>query len=309
MSKSFKNTGGRYGFHSGSGKVKNFEITGDYRGRTMITMGCPQVVDVSTFPWDTTANAEQVAALAQVFDASEGASGTYRTLALSSAGAGYASNYQMFPATEGVGDAVYFGYASKFAAMYLDIDTAGVYAGDTCTWEYWNGTSWGAFTPYDETDTTAQDGQRPFQADGYVILNVGEAWQLTDVNSQNAYWIRCRITTASLTTAAITNSVEHAVTTLTNGGTIANSYGVIGRGLFRFETVSASNADTKVILVNMSTGQSSAVKTITKAIADADVADFALDVHRGDSLSFFCTQEDGSTEFAGGTCELAIDHS
>jgi hypothetical protein len=112
-----------------------------------------------------------------------------------------------------------------------------------------------------------------------------------------------------LTTAAITNSKEHEVVALTNGGTVVNTYGTIGRGLFRFETTSGSNADTKVILVNMTTGQSSAVKTITKAILDADVTDFALDINRGDSISFFCTQEDGTTEFAGGTCELAIDHS
>jgi len=310
MSTSFKNTGGRYGMHSGNIKTKNFEVTEDIKTRTMITMGCPQVIVSSTFPWDSVTNTEQTAALCKVYDASEGASGTYRNLASANSGAGYASAYQIFPGTEGVGDAIYFGYASKFGAMYIDMSaTVGVYSGNTCVWEYWNGTSWGSFTPYDETDTTAQDGKRPFQQDGYIILNVGEGWQLTTISSQNAYWIRCRITAANMTTAGLTDSKEHQVTTLTNDGTVVNSYGTIGRGLFRFETVSGSTADTKVILVNMSTGQSSAVKTLTKAVNDNDVSDFALDVNRGDSISFFCTQEDGTTEFAGGTCELAIDHS
>ena len=93
---------------------------------------------------------------------------------------------------------------------------------------------------------------------------------------------------------------------MTNGGTIVNNYGTIGRGLFRFETISGTADNTDVILVNMTTGQSSAVKSITKAVADHNVANFNLEINRGDSIAFFCTDEDGTTEFAGGTCELAI---
>jgi len=310
MSTSFKNTGGRYGAHSGSYKTKNLEVTGDYKGRTTLTMGLPQVVVEHTFPWDSVTNTEQAAALCKVFDASEGASGTYRNLAVADAGDGYAANYQIFPGTEGANDAIYFGYETKFGAMYIDMsDTVGVYSADTCVWEYWNGTSWGTMSVYDETDKTAQDGKRPFQQDGYIILNVGEEWQLTTISTQNAYWIRCRITATRLTTAPITNSKEHQVTTLTNGGTVVNSYGTINRGLFRFGTASGSTADTKLILVNMTTGKSSDEITLTKAVSDNEVEDFALDVSREDSIAFYCTQEDGTTEFEDGTCELAINHS
>jgi hypothetical protein len=140
MSTSFKNTGGRYGSHSGNQKTKNLEVTDDYKGRTMITMGCPQVVASNTFPWDTNAKTEQTAALCKVYDASE-SGGTFRNLASANSGAGYASAYQMFPGTEGIGDAIYFGYATKFGAMYVDNGTPGQYSGDTCVWEYWNGTS------------------------------------------------------------------------------------------------------------------------------------------------------------------------
>ncbi len=306
MSKFFK-IGGRYGFHSGSGKVKNMEISGDYKGRTMIIMGLGPVMSLSAFPHDTTSNTEQAAALCQVYDASED---EYLTLAGSASGAGTANAYQLFPDTEAINDAVYFGYASKFGVMYMDIGTTAAYSADAVVWEYWNGTTWGSFVPFDETDTNDQDGDRPFQADGYIILNVGDKWQLTDVNSQNAYWIRCRVTAAtSISTIPTTNTKEHQVTTLTNGGTVVNTYGNISRGLFRFETASASSNDTKVILVNMTSGQNSGEKTITKAIKDADVSDFNLNVDRGDSIAFFCTQIDTGTEFAGGTCELAIDHS
>lgn len=305
MSKIFKNTGGRYGQRSGSAKYKNLEVSGDYKGRASMMMGCGLVVASSSFPYDTTSNAEQAAALCKVSDG-----GVFANLAASGSEAGYTANYQLFPDTEVVDDAVYFGYATKFGAMFIDMAaTVCVYGADALVWEYFNGTAWNEFTPFDETDQTAQDGKRSFGADGYIILNVGTNWVESTVDSQTAYWIRARVTAAQITTIGLTDSKEHQVTTLTNGGSILNTYGVISRGLFRFETVSGGNNDTEMILVNMTTGQSSSVKTITKAIADADVADFNLIVSRGDSIALFCTQEDGTTEFAGGTLELAIDHS
>jgi hypothetical protein len=306
MSNIFK-TGGRYGMRSGAAKFKNIEVVEDYKGRTTMMMGCGPVVVSDSFPYDSTTNTEQAVDFAKVYDESATA---FRNLAVSGGGAGYSANYQMFPDIETVDDAIYFGAASKFGAMYIDMSaTIQTYSNDTLTWEYFNGNAWIPFTPYDETDQTAQDGKRSFGADGYILLNVGSNWALGEVDSQEAYWVRARVTTAAISILGLTDSKEHQVTTLTNGGTITNTYGVISRGLFRFETVSASNADTKMILVNMTTGQMSAEKTLAKAVADAEVADFNLIVSRGDSIALFCTQEDGTTEFAGGTLELAIDHS
>lgn len=306
MSNTFK-SGGRYGMRSGASKWKNLEVVGDFKGRSNITMGCGRVVASSSFPYDTTTNTEQAAALAKVFDVSED---EFQNLATSGAGAGYTANYQIFPDTEAIGDYAVFGYANKFGAMYVDISATGAtYSANALSWEYWNGRSWITFTPYDETDTTAQDGTRSFIADGYIIMNVGTDWASSKIDSQEAYWIRVKVTAATITQIPLTDSKEHEVTTLTNGGTVVNTFGTISRGLFRFETVSAGNNDTVMILVNMTTGQSSSEKTITKAIADADVSDFDLIVNRGDSIALFCTTEDGTTEFAGGTLELSIDHS
>lgn len=305
MSKIFKNTGGRYGQRSGGAKYKNLELVDDYKGRTSMTMGCGLVVVSSSFPYDTTSNTEQAAALCKVEDG-----GVFANLAVSGAEGGYAVNYQLFPGTDAINDAVYFGYVSKFGAMFMDMAaTVQTYAADSLTWEYYNGGSWNEFTPYDETDQTAQDGKRSFGADGYIIMNVGIDWAPTTIDGQVAYWVRARVTTASITIIGLTDSKEHQVTTLTNDGTVLNTYGTIGRGLFRFETVSGANNDTEMVLVNMTTGQSSGLKTLTKAVADADVADFDLIVNRGDSIALFCPTEDGTTEFAGGTLELAINHS
>jgi len=291
--------------HSGSAKFNNLEVDKDFKGRTHLTMGCGLVVAVSSFPWDTTTNTEQAAALAKVSDA-----GVFANLAVSGAEAGYTANYQLFPDTEVIGDAVYFGAAAKFGAMSMDMSaTVQTYSADALAWEYYNGTSWVEFTPYDETDGTAQDGKRSFGSDGFIILNVGADWVKSTIDSQEAFWIRARVTAATITQIGLTDSKEHLVTSLTNGGTIVNTYGKVQRGMFRFETVSGANNDTKLILVNMTTGRSSLVKTLTKAVADNDVADFALEIARGDSIAFFCTQEDETTEFAGGLCELAINHS
>lgn len=307
MSQKFKGGGGRQGAHSGTYTTSELEVLKDYKGRTHLTMGLGLVVTVNTFPWDTTANTEQAAALAKVWDQS---AAEFQNLATSGTGAAYAANYQLLPDTDAVNDAVYFGAASKFGAMNIDMSaTVQTYTGDSLTWEYYNGSGWVSFTPYDETDGTANDGKRSFGADGFIILSVKDDWALTTIDSQSAYWIRARVTTAAVNQIGLTDSKEHLVTSLTNGGTVVNTFGKVGRGMFRFETVSASNTDTKLILVNMTTGESSAVKTLTKAVADNDVADFDLKVNRGDSIVFYCTQEDGTTEFAGGICELAINHS
>lgn len=307
MGKKFKNGGGRQGAHSGGYSCSDLEVAEDYKGRTHLTMGCGLVVAVSTFPWDTTANTEQAAALAKVYDIS---ALEFQNLATSGTGAGYTANYQLFPDADAIGDAVYFGAASKFGAMNMNMSaTVQTYTGDALTWEYYNGSGWVSFTPYDDTDGTAQDGKRSFGSDGFIILAVGDDWALTTIDSQSAYWIRARVTTAVVNQIGLTDSQEHLVTSLTNGGTIVNTFGKVGRGMFRFETVSGANNDTKLILVNMSTGQSSAEKTLTKAVADNDVANFDLRVNRGDSIAFFATQEDETTEFAGGLCELAINHS
>ena len=103
----------------------------------------------------------------------------------------------------------------------------------------------------------------------------------------------------------MTNSKEHQ-TFAFDAGTKLPYAGTVGRGRFHFETASGSNNDTKVILVNGTSGACSAIKTITKAKIDVVIADFALTAAADDVIGFFVTAEDGSTEYAGGTCELTV---
>jgi hypothetical protein len=58
-----------------------------------------------------------------------------------------------FEVLAAAGDYCYFGKASKFQEIYLDLETLGVYTG--VVWEYWNGTTWSALVT-----AGAGDGRR-----------------------------------------------------------------------------------------------------------------------------------------------------
>jgi len=134
------------------------------------------------------------------------------TYALLSASAGmggggvYTANFQVYPDAEAADDAVYFGADIPFPGLFFPLTaTVGVYANDSAVWEYWNGAAWAAVPApfYDNTDSTAQDGLRPFQAGGTLMLGIPADWAATTVNGQLGYYVRSRITAAQVTTPAI----------------------------------------------------------------------------------------------------------
>lgn len=264
-------------------------------------MGLMGTVAEFTFAHNEITLTEQAAALAKVEDG-----GVFLNLAVSAGGAGYASNYQLFPDTEAVNDAVYFGAVAPFGAIYIDIGTAAVYGNDAIVWEYYDGLGWKALTIiYDHTDADDKDGDRPFQQDGYIIFSAPTDWKKVTVDSQEAYWIRARVSAAQITTIPITNSVEHKLPSAP-AATEVPSDGVIGRGRITFGTKSGSAADTKAILMNLTSGAASAIKTLTKAKQEIEVADFALVVAKDDALAMFYTVEEGTTEYANGIAELRL---
>jgi len=271
-----------------------------------ITVGCGPVMADNTFPHTEVTKTEQAAAYAKVLDGA-----AYLNLAVSAGGAGYASNYQLFPGTDVIGDAAFFGAATTFSLLWFDISaTVATYGADSITWQYWNGSAWTALTiKYDGTSTAAGKiaGERPFMRDGYILFDKPSDWAATTVDTQSAYWIRANVAVAQITQTPLTDSHEQYTSTFT--GTTIPFKGTISSGRFAFETKSATNADTKVILVNITQGTSSAEKTITKGKLDVTISDFALDVEADDCIAFVCTDEDGSTEYAGGTCELKITKS
>jgi len=273
----------------------------------VITTGVKSVTAIGTFPYNILTNTEAAAAFCKLenYDAT---TTLFSDISLSSSLAGVTADYQLSPDTAIENDAVYFGAAAPFGAIYIDISgTVQTYAADSLTWEYYNGTAWVALTIlYDATDSTAQDGLRSFAVDGYIVFSAPSAWASTTVDSQAAYWIRARCSsTVNITQAGLTDSHEHYLVTAT-GGTQINSTGTISRGRFNWGTLSATNSDTKIVLYNFTSGVFSAEKTLTKGVAEHVVADFDLAVTSGDIIGFFVTLEDGTTEFADGICELTI---
>ena len=265
------------------------------------TIGLGPVMVVDTFSHNDVTQTEAAASFAKGDDG-----GSFANIATISGEGGYSTNYQLFPDTEIENDAIYFGRATPFGNMFIDVVTGAAYGADSLTWEYYNG-SWTALTIiWDKTDSTAQDGKRSFQADGDIFFSAPTDWTTTTIDSQLAYWVRARCNaTVNITTIPILNSVEHKITTLDSGSAIPYA-GTLSRGRFSFEVKSAANADTIVLLYNSTSGACSVLKTITKAKLDFAISDFALTVAKDDVVGFFCTQEDGTTEYAGGTCEFKI---
>lgn len=136
--------------------------------------------------------------------------GALLELQTSSSGA-YTADYQPFPDAEQVNDAAYFGADDPFAVLEFDVDTAAVYGDDSITWEYYNGAWVSLSILYDNTDSTAQDGKRPFQVDGRILFIPPADWTTVAVNSTTKYWIRARVSGANITTIPTFNSVNHSV--------------------------------------------------------------------------------------------------
>jgi len=266
-------------------------------------MGLPGTVAVNTFPFNATTLTEATSTFCKIDDGT-----VFQDLATSSSGAGITANYQLAPDTAAENDAVYFGAAAPFGIMYMDMSaTVQVYAADSVTWEYYDGSTWSTLTIlYDQTDTDDQEGERPFQGDGYIVWSAPSDWASTTVDSQAAYWVRARYNaTVNVSTAGLTNSKEHQ--TLDGDSSFETTHtGSLGRLRFTWDTASAANNDTKFILCNLTDGTASAVQTLTQALQDFDIADVSMSVTAGDELALFITQEDGTTEFADGMLTLDV---
>mgnify|MGYP001566209265 CR=1 FL=1 len=269
----------------------------------LVTAALMGTLASASFPLNVTVETEQAVGYASVEDVSD----TFYSLQGSTGGAGYSANYQLFPDTEVENDAAYFGGAAPFGVLVMDMSQAAIYGADSLAWEYWNGAAWSALTiVWDETDTTANDGLRSFQADGAIIFSAPADWASTTVNGQAGFFVRARCSaTVNITQVPTTNSVEHKLVSSPTA-TEMPAAGTIGRGRFSWVTVSGANNDTIVILCNLTKGTCSALKTLTQALQVHEVADFSVLCDADDQIALYVTQEDGTTEFANGILELNV---
>lgn len=91
-------------------------------------------------------------------------------------------SFQPFADTTAANDYLYVGSAYKFLGLNIIMDVVGV-TGSSNTIEYWNGSSWTAFTP--------SSGAIDFEADSAVRWTLPAGWAKTTVNSGSSlYFVR-----------------------------------------------------------------------------------------------------------------------
>lgn len=105
-----------------------------------------------------------------------------------------ANDMTLLPAAPAVNDAYYFGGVYPFQQLTINIGTAGVKGAGawTITWEYWNGSAWAT--------VSVTDGTSEFTVAGTsnVTFTPPVDWASTAVAGITAYWIRARVTAATL---------------------------------------------------------------------------------------------------------------
>lgn len=245
---------------------------------------------------------EAAAAFAVVDD-----NGSFALLSATSAEAGYTADYQLFPDTEAINDAAYFGHTVPFAELAVDVGTAAAYTGDALVWEYWDGSAWSALTlVQDRTDTVAGDGKRSFMQDGAVHFIPPADWASTTVNSQAAFWVRARVTAANISTIPTTDSKEHELVTPADGFACPAPGVITGVRLNDGAGTLHTTTDVKFLVVNFTSGKHSGELTFTQDKRTQRFTGLGLAVGGGDVLGVLVTQEDGTNEVTNALLELEV---
>jgi len=231
---------------------------------------------------------------------------TYSDLALSSALAGWAANYQLTAdaASEEVGDKCMFGDDDPFCEIGLDLAGAlATWGADGGVWEYWNGAAFVAIpagTFYDNMDTTAElTGLRSFQQAGAFTFMPPTDWAASTEDGQLAYWIQYRITALQVTQTPITNNEEHSVITPLDGFNAPWDGIVDTVHLADAAAVLHSTLDVLFFVMNHSTNESTGILTFAQDQRTDTFVGESLAVNEGDKLAVHCVQGDGAAEPTG----------
>lgn len=240
-----------------------------------------------------------------------GSSNEFANLADSNTLTGYTNTSQCFPDSETVNDAVYIGAPHKFCYVRNLAVAAGVYSGNSTIWEYWNGSSWATITMAansgngrDSTDTTAQNGLRSLQQTAAFSFLPPTNWAQVAVNGITKYWIRCRVTAATITTIPrSTFSLR-----LPEAGFAVPDSGAIAGCIFTDRSTGTTHANiVKFFIANFTKGTFSKEMSITASqkiqTFDATACGiFAFDA--GDIIYPICTQKDATNEIINASLAL-----
>ena len=121
----------------------------------------------------------------------------------------------------GTGDAFYFGDNGQFNFLHIQFGIAGVYAGGSVNFQYYNGSWVNVSNLTDETNGFSISGL------SNISWNIGTDWNQTTVNGQSAYWVRAiaqNISSITTTPQAIRAWMHHTVVYVDNASVSNNSY-------------------------------------------------------------------------------------
>lgn len=219
------------------------------------------------------------------------------TTDLGDAGAG---DVALLPSYPVVGDAFYVGHGEKFCKFKITLSQARTGTA-TIVAEYWNGTAWA-----DLGDVDDSVGFSAGTSTYLVHFEPPSDWAQNEAsngpNGETGFFIRFRLSAMTSVTAQPLGTQGWVLPLVTGAdGVQAPSRGrfVVTRVNMQAATKSGTSADSKFILVNVTTG---AFVSFTWTKADfIDQADISLAVSTGDKLALVQIQEDGTTEFADAT--------
>lgn len=206
-----------------------------------------------------------------------------------------------------VGDGFYFGHATeKFCKLLVTTSTA-LSATLTITWKYWDGNSWEAIPePFtdDSSGFTASAGALLIHFEPPSDWTANTTANGPDGNA--GYFIVAEVTAfTSLTTAPVATSARvYPLKTGATGITVAVA-GTVGSIEAYAATISASNADSRFLLINTTTGAFDEF-TWTAATATDNITGVDVDISVGDKVAIAQIQEDGTTEYADAAFNLVV---
>lgn len=100
----------------------------------------------------------------------------------------------LLPAVPAVGDAYYFGSATVFQEVVLEISTLAIATTLTLAWEYWNG---GAYVAIPAVLDGTELGATPLGQSGRVTFTPPGDWAPDTIGGRLAYHVRLRVTAAA----------------------------------------------------------------------------------------------------------------
>ncbi len=221
------------------------------------------------------------------------------TADLIDAGAG---DVALLPAFPKLNDAFYISYSSKFCKFEMNMATARTGTA-TLIVEYWNGTVWGLITGVIDDSAGWSTGTAQY----LIHFEPPSDWVATTAangpDGAVGYFVRTRISAfTSVTVDPLgTQAWVYPLVTGADGLQVQETM-TISLINMNAGTISATNNDSKFLLLNVSTG---VFVPFTWTQADvAEQAAISLNVAANEKLALIQIQEDVTTEFADGIFTL-----